>query len=347
MNKVICDICGTTYQETSEKCPICGCARDLGLEEMIDEDILLDDPVNQEKGGLFAAGRRKSKQIFDFDEVNEEDEDDLQEDQEEEYEEPRSNVFLVVILVALITLLLAATGYIFLGYLLPNITKPEIKNPETMATRPAATVEATTTVPVIPCEGLVLTGGLDTLTMEGGHWLLHVRVTPSDTTDALIFASEDESVVIVDENGKLTATGEGETYVNIFCGQKKIRCHVVVDYSQATEATATLETIPPMTNTEQETEPVTEEAATQPQETTAPLKDVVLKLKRTDISLGVGYSYTIPLDCDLSYEEIQWSVEEPYVAKVENGTVKALHSGITDVVARYGDQVVECRIRCG
>ena len=27
MNKVICDVCGTDYPETSSQCPICGCAR--------------------------------------------------------------------------------------------------------------------------------------------------------------------------------------------------------------------------------------------------------------------------------------------------------------------------------
>ena len=27
MNKVICDVCGTAYPETSSHCPICGCAK--------------------------------------------------------------------------------------------------------------------------------------------------------------------------------------------------------------------------------------------------------------------------------------------------------------------------------
>ena len=27
MNKVICDVCGTSFPETSEQCPICGCAK--------------------------------------------------------------------------------------------------------------------------------------------------------------------------------------------------------------------------------------------------------------------------------------------------------------------------------
>ena len=27
MNKIICDVCGTSYPETETQCPICGCAR--------------------------------------------------------------------------------------------------------------------------------------------------------------------------------------------------------------------------------------------------------------------------------------------------------------------------------
>lgn len=371
MSKVICEICGTTYPDTAENCPICGYSRELGFGETVDEDILEAASVGQEKGGHFAADttKKKKREIFDFDEVNAEDEVEVEEaedsyDEEEEYdEEPRSNTLLVVILVIIITLLLAAAGFIFFRYFLPNMNQAEPTIAETAGTWSTETAEVPTTELRIPCESLVLTGGLDTLTMEGGNWLLHVVVAPTDTTDKLIFVSEDESVVTVDENGKLTAVGEGDTYVNIICGEKQIQCHIVVDYSLATEPTTEPETIPPVTNAEEtepeETKAEEETKATEPDKETEPeeeteatkatstqLKDVTLKLKKTDITLGVGYSYTIPLDCDLDYDEIEWYVEEEFIAKVENGKVTALMAGVTDVVAKYGDQIVECRIRC-
>ena len=37
MNKVICDICGTSYPETSEQCPICGYTREIDVELMTEE----------------------------------------------------------------------------------------------------------------------------------------------------------------------------------------------------------------------------------------------------------------------------------------------------------------------
>ena len=47
MNKIICDICGTSYPDTADCCPICGCSRDaaasiLGgdlLEQAEDENV--------------------------------------------------------------------------------------------------------------------------------------------------------------------------------------------------------------------------------------------------------------------------------------------------------------------
>ena len=38
MGKIICEICGTTYQETADCCPICGCARGAA-EDLLNEDV--------------------------------------------------------------------------------------------------------------------------------------------------------------------------------------------------------------------------------------------------------------------------------------------------------------------
>ena len=42
MNKVICDICGTSYPENAEQCPICGYAPGFEVEPLADdEDFVL------------------------------------------------------------------------------------------------------------------------------------------------------------------------------------------------------------------------------------------------------------------------------------------------------------------
>ena len=351
MSKVICDICGTVYSDTADSCPICGYSRNFSVEESAgDFPEGTEADAARGKGGRFSAANvKKNKEIFDYDAVNQEFEDEEETDDEpasyadeEDYDpEPRSNTFLVVILVIVITLLLLGTGFLLVRYYLPNVGSGETV-PTTVDTTPVETVSEETTEPTIPCESLALTsGGTVELKKEGRYHLLHVVVTPEDTTDNLVFVSANEAVATVTEDGRITAVGEGETVIYITCGSQQIKCTVVVSYEEETQPPTEEETMPLMegdeeADTQEETEAVPE----------ATLADVVLKLKQTEFTLEVGYSHTIPLDCDLNYEDIEWSVEEDYIAKVENGTVTALRAGVTDVVAKYGDQVVECRVRC-
>ena len=77
------------------------------------------------------------------------------------------------------------------------------------------------------------------------------------------------------------------------------------------------------------------------------LKDVQLKLKMSDIQLGVYYQFQLELDCALSAEEVTWSSEHPHIAKVdEKGNVTAVKDGTTSITAKYGDQEVQCIVRC-
>ena len=44
MDKVICDICGTSYPATADQCPICGCEK--SAEAIMDEELGLgSDPA--------------------------------------------------------------------------------------------------------------------------------------------------------------------------------------------------------------------------------------------------------------------------------------------------------------
>ena len=59
MSKVICDICGTIYPESSEKCPVCGCSRDFGLDDY-EEELLMG------ASDAFQSPKKKSREIFIF-----------------------------------------------------------------------------------------------------------------------------------------------------------------------------------------------------------------------------------------------------------------------------------------
>ena len=98
--------------------------------------------------------------------------------------------------------------------------------------------------------------------------------------------------------------------------------------------------------------PVVEEtiAATEATEETSPAinNNVTLKLKQTDIRLGVYYEFRLELDCDLKPEDVTWTSEHGHIAKVDaQGNVTALKEGTTSIIAKYGDQEVQCIVRCG
>ena len=344
MSKIICEICGTSYQDTAECCPICGCSRDAA-EELLGEEVL-DEAIAVEAAEQNRSETKK-KEIFDFDEVNttkkkavvvgddddEEDDDDDYDEEEDDDDEPRHNTFVVILLVILIVGLLAAGGFIFVRYFLPNM-----RAEETVATTAPVQTIATTAAPTeatIPCEYLYMSNeGVAELNEAGQMFLLHVLVKPEDTTDKIIYTSGDENVATVSEDGKITAVGEGETKIYISCGKMNMECDVVVKYVE--------ETVPPTTEAVvEETVPETTEAAV------VANPDVVLKLKKTDIMLGVYYQFTLELDCELEQNQVQWSSEHPHIATVdENGVVTAVKAGTTAIIAKYGDQQVQCIVRC-
>ena len=363
MSKVICDICGTVYPESSEKCPVCGCSRDFGLDAL-EEEMLLDSVHGSIEQESYQSAR-KHREIFDFDEVNQEndpEEENRFEEDDEYAEEPRSNTALVVILLVLIVLLLLTAGFFFVRYFLPNMVQKTAPTETTTVTLPVETQPEESTEHNVPCTDIVIPGGKIELGKDG-LWLMNVQVYPADTTDVLTYASHNEAVVTVSEDGTVKAVGEGETVIEVTCGNRQIKCNVVVDYSQnaATEAVgsvpglqveetgstdATAEAAAETTQaTTEATEAAKETSATEaPKETTGKTE---LKLKKTDITMFARYSSVdLELDCDIPAEDIKWFTMDSTVAIVHNGTVTATGSGITRIYGEYGDQQVECIVRC-
>lgn len=360
MNKIICDICGTSYLDTSESCPICGCSRDSAAD-FLTAEVLEEETADT---AVDAAAEIEEKNAFDLNEFDVDSEDVIAEDEDDEEEDdddddddddeddddeeddddaPRSNTFVVILLTVLIIVLLGAAAFLYFRFFLPN--RAQETTPATAAQQLDG-VQASTEA-VIPCDHIAMSSaGVAELNAEGQQFLVHVRVYPENTTDKVIYTVADESIATVTEDGKITAVSEGETVVYISCGIQSMECPVIVKYVE--------ETVPPTTAAVAETtaettvEPAAEEAteATEaPAPTAAP--DVVLKLKKTDIQLGVYYQFQLQLDCNLKPEDVTWTSEHPHIATVDaQGNVTAVKNGTTSVTAKYGDQEVSCIVRC-
>ena len=243
MSKVICDICGTQYPDTADQCPICGYAREVPNPSQYDSDILGFYPDRTErvrsKGGKFSASNvRKRTQ----EEAAPAKQPKKEKFRDNAYQRPKqsSNPVLVVLLVVLIMTLIATTAFIFFRYLLPNVTNTEVPTSTEQTQEQTEPDETEQLSDEIPCEALALTsGGTITFTEEGQMSLLNVVIIPADSTDKLVYTSSDENVATVNDEGRVTAVGEGEAMITITCGKRQMQCNVICSFAtEATDATS-------------------------------------------------------------------------------------------------------------
>ena len=63
MSKVICDVCGTSYPETSAQCPICGYARTADAAAIADEGVAAQAGSTYQyvKGGRFSKSNVRKR----------------------------------------------------------------------------------------------------------------------------------------------------------------------------------------------------------------------------------------------------------------------------------------------
>ena len=260
MDKVICDICGTSYPATADQCPICGYEK--SADPIMDEEFArASDPApayKPVKGGRFSDAnvRKRNKAAmaapvqynYDADDEDDDEEYDEEEVYEEEAEKVRSNKGLVAVLVFLIIAILGLIFYLYFNFFAP-IEKPnQDTQPPVSTTLPTAaptTTPAETEAPTVPCTGLEVSDTEIVLDAIGNAWLLNVVAAPADTTDSITYASSNEAVATVSAEGCITAVGPGEAVITVTCGNITVECKV----------TCTIETEPVTEATEAPTEP--------------------------------------------------------------------------------------------
>lgn len=352
MNKVICDVCGTDYPETASQCPICGCATvggqtSLGNLASGEEENGSYTPV---KGGRFSKSnvrkRLKTSQVQESRIVEPQQDDMDDEDNDDEMEhEVHSNRGLIVIVILLLLAIIAVSVYIAIsifGVGSGDDTDPT-QNPIVQTNPTTASTEQTEKH--IPCSSLTLGDMEISLQSKDSTWDLKVTVKPVDTTDELLFASSDESVVKVDPiTGRVIAVGEGEAKIIVRCGDATVECPVTCAFP--TEPTDPTTENPDTTTPTDETDPTGEN---EPEGTTEPTEDpdgFVLELRRFDFTMTTeGETFRL-YNGDVSAFEITWTSEDESVATIENGVVTAVGKGTTKVIAEYDGQKAVCIVRC-
>jgi len=285
-----CPICGEKYSDTYKTCPFC--------EE---EENLNGGGKSHRRNGRRAA-RGKEPNIL--------------------------SPILVIILLILLLLLF----YMFFGQkLLHTIGLDSIGNAASSseisgaASSSQASGSTSAEAPVIGENGSTSSGQSsvdttnlpETLTLSSQDFTMKVGDAPvalkvTGGTGAYTWASDNESVATVDENGNVTAVSAGSANVTAADGTGKGTCIVRV------KGTGT-----PNTGSSSGT----------------------LALSSTDFTLPTGDSYTLSVSGTVS-SAVTWSSENSAVAAVSaSGTVTGVGAGRTTIVATVNGTTLKCVVR--
>lgn len=308
MNKIVCNLCGTSYPENAAQCPICGYAR--STEASAAETGT--STYTYVKGGRFSKAnvkkRNKAAGIVPEKAVTAKTEEN----------EKRSGAGLTVAIIVLLLAIVAVLGYIALRFFIPGISlfnKPESSQLETppaienvQEETPAA--ESVETEPDLSCVAVTLSDVQLDFSEAGESATITVTLDPVDTTDALIFSSGDSSVATVSKEGIVRAVGEGSTVITVSCGSVTAECTVTCAF--------------PTEDTD----------------------DTKISLNRKEITFNTEGQSWVLYDGEISVSDIVWSSDDNKVATIENGKVTAAGSGDTTVNATYNGQTVSCIIHC-
>ena len=339
MNKVICDVCGTDYPESAAQCPICGCARAGGQASSVplENGEAEKSAYTYVKGGRFSKSnvrkRLKASQVQESRIVDTGDHDELNDSEQDEGQEERrgSNLGLIIVIILLLLAIIAVSIYIAVSILgIGDTTDPVgTAGPGQTTSQPASTDDPD--VLRVPCTGMTLETPSVELVALDSVWTLKVQLQPENTTDKLVFISGDESVVVVDEQGNVTAVGPGETVIEIICGDVKVECPVSCVFEED------------VTNPTNPDDPIDPTDPTDPPEVP---DGFVLKLNRTDFTLAAKGSTWQVYRGEVDASEITWSSDNEAVATVVNGQVTAVGHGSTQIHAEFNGQKVSCWVRC-
>lgn len=345
MSKIICDVCGTSYPESATQCPICGCVRPADITTVQinsdEKDTRPNGTYTYVKGGRFSKAnvkkRNQGKPVVNADPAPKTDNSDAEDVKK------NSTGFIVAVTVLLVAIVAVAI-YIAVRFLSPGLPDNSETNITTAPTGDSTTVESTSDTAL--CEKIDLNKSTITFDHPGAAIYVTATLTPADTTERVKYISADDSVATVDDEGRITAVGSGETTITVICGSAEATCQIVCNFESVSGSQETTETTG-------ETTPETTESVNNEFDPSS------LKLNWTytmvedetvgDVTMVVGTEWVAYTDREgkIPSSEIVFSTSDPSVATIdEKGVVKAIGVGEVYIVAEYGGNIVKCRIIC-
>ena len=359
MSKIVCEVCGTSYPDTTTQCPICGNVksdasaaafggatgaegytyikggrfshanvkkRNNGNTEL-PREAAPAKPVQQQSAPAPASQQPAAAEREDAPLIAPR----RRPPQQQKKDGLQSNVALLIVVIVLVVAILAVCA--FLVVKLINMSDPsEGPSTTTSQTQPSTSSTVKPTDPV-PCTGIRVSMPSYRFTQVGQMLLLNATPEPENTTEPIIFTSSDPYIASVDTNGKITAVANGSVIITVTCGEFSTTCEITCNVG----VEPSYPSVPPVTGP---TDP-------KPTTSTKPtIPFVKLELNRSDFTLeGHGSTHNL-YDGQLDPASITWSSSNEEVATVVNGIVTAVGNGQATITAVYQDQKATCVVRC-
>lgn len=198
MSKIICEICGTSYADSANQCPICGTARPAQIANAVDSSE--NAQYTYVKGGRFSKRNVRVRNGSNPDYVQE--------------KPSGAKIGLIAVLVVLILAVIAIAVYV-------GITLTAAGNDTPTEPAPSQSISN-------PCQAIILPQKEILLENVGDTFALNARKSPSNSTDDLIFHTGNPEVATVSDDGLLTAISKGTAEITIKCGEVTVLCQVTV-----------------------------------------------------------------------------------------------------------------------
>ena len=330
-----CEYCGTEFDAALSQCPLCGKAVQPGAAEPQPVMPAAYKPAgghggkfSKKKGGHFAAAKKKEEK----------------QPAENPYKIPRWMMVTICVILGLAVLAGAAFAFYQLSWF-PKFLSPKepvsVQDPvQTEQTAQAAPEETTPAAPteqqymneedykaeetdtqpeaVVPCEGLTLATSSITFDEPERFYNITVQKLPENCNQEVVFTSSDETIVTVNQQGKVVAVNGGTAVITASCGTQTATCLVTCDFIAEEEAeTASEQTLPPALNS----------------------TDMTLFYPGEQAPLIVS---NLPDGTQVTYTSENTSV----ATVTSSGTITAVGSGTTTVRAEFGGTKLECIVRC-
>ena len=332
MSKVICEVCGTTFPETANQCPICGTAKNAAAQTAAD-----NGGTQAETGSTHAhvsGGRFSKSNVRKRNKSSQPAQRRSSETAKKEENKNGSNKALVIVVVVLLLAIIAVCAYIGIKFFVPE-SKPTEPNIQQTTTQPTQTqtqkpTQTQTKPNSFACTDIQLSSTIMEFTDTERSQLLSAVLTPANTTDELIFISLDPEVATVTDGGLVTPVGPGETIITVTCGEIQKECRIVCSFGAETEPTET-----------------------QPTEPDSDAFELIFNTKYItaegmgDVTLKVGETWRMYATMNVEASKVIWYSDNEAYATIKDGVITAVAPTKAYVLvhAEYGEVKYSCRIR--